>query len=107
MGHPGTAPAMSSPKLLPKKRPVDKKVFLEEELWEELANAARFHTQAFKEMGSTETVSRNDLIALFLGWALDEFWEEKGGKPAPDSDAWQVKAKSFAKRLAAEKKQDS
>lgn len=107
MGHPSPAreaPTVSSPKLLPRKRPVDKKVFLEEELWLELADAARFHTQVFTEMGSEETVSRNDLIDVFLRWALKEYWEDKGGKPVTDKERAD-KAKRYAQKLqSAEKK---
>lgn len=79
-------PQVTGPKLLPKKKTVARQVFLEPERWTELADAASFHTQVFEEMGADERVSRNDLIDSFLGWALAEYWKDKGGRPTSERD---------------------
>lgn len=77
-----------SPTLLPKEKPdrPARQVFLAPEMWRELSEAADFHTLVFKKMGVEETVSRNDLIESFLTWALDAYWDDKGGKPKTEAE---------------------
>lgn len=94
-------PKLSGPKLLPKKATVSRQVFLPEKMWEELKEAARFHGDAFKHLGSTEGVSRNDLIDAFLQWALDAYWDDKGGRPTSKED-WDKKAERHAQALLEE-----
>jgi hypothetical protein len=95
----------SSPRLLPRKKPVDRKVFLEEDLWKELSDAAEFHTKVFEELGSDEKVSRNDIIDTFLRWALDAYWDDKGGKPKNATDGAAKVKRHAEKLLHPEKKQ--
>ncbi len=75
-----------SPTLLPQDNRDPRQVFLSPEMWEELTEAAKFHTLVFEKMGADEKVSRNDLIDSFLKWALDAYWEDKGGKPKSDAE---------------------
>lgn len=88
---------VEGPTLLPNRR-VERRVFLEPELWDELSEAADFHTHVFKKMDSKQVVSRNDLIGSFLRWALKEYWDDKGGKPSSDSER-DRKAADHAERL--------
>jgi hypothetical protein len=92
------SPTVSGPKLLPQKATVSRQVFLTEEMWDELKEAARFHGDVFKRMGSSEGVSRNDLIDSFLHWALDSYWEDKGGRPTSEKD-WDEKVDRHAEAL--------
>lgn len=86
---------MTGPRLLPKKTTgTPRQVFLPKEMWERLKVAAKFHSDAFKELGSTEGVSRNDMIEEFLAWALNAYWEQVGG--APTEKNWEEKARSMA-----------
>jgi hypothetical protein len=80
------SPDVSGPKLLPKKKTISRQVFLEPEMWAELSDAANFHSEVFEVMGAGEKVSRNDVIASFLRWALDSYWEDKGGRPTTVKD---------------------
>lgn len=89
---------MSSPDLLPKKQRGVRRVFLEPEFWEELTEVAQFHSMVFKEMGSKEKVSRNDVIGAFLRWAVDTYWNDKGGKPTETKDRLE-KARRHAEKL--------
>lgn len=91
-------PKLSGPKLFPKKDRVSRQVFLSEEMWRELSEAAEFHSDVFEAMGAKETVSRNDLIDGFLRWALDAYWEDKGGRPTTE-DEWGRKVKRHAELL--------
>ena len=77
-----------SPTLLPKEKPERpaRQVFLALEMWTKLSEAADFHTLIFEKMGETETVSRNDLIESFLKWALEAYWEDKGGEPKNEAE---------------------
>ena len=90
---------VSSPVLLPKKKVLDRRVFLSADLWAELSEAAEFHQAVFSAMGADETVSRNDVVAAFLQWAVVAYWEDKGGKPTSKADA-ETKAKRHAEQLA-------
>jgi hypothetical protein len=67
--------------MLPKAEKEERRVFGPKELWDDLTETAEFHTDAFKEIGASETVSRNDLIIAFLKWADKAFWDDKGGRP--------------------------
>ncbi len=75
-----------SPTLLPQDNRDPRQVFLASEMWEELTEAAKFHTLVFEKMGADEKVSRNDLIDSFLKWALEAYWDDKGGKPKTDAE---------------------
>lgn len=86
MGAPKRSPVPKPPKMLPRTKPIDRKVYLDAERWAQLMDAARFQTEAFAAAGSTESVSRNDIVDFLLGWALDAFWEGKGGKPLSVED---------------------
>lgn len=91
---------MTGPKLLPSPKRKEQRVFLEPEVWDELTDAAEFHTEVFQVMGADEVVSRNDLIASFLDWALQEYWDDKGGKPTSKQDRAE-KARKHAEKLRA------
>jgi hypothetical protein len=94
-------PSAEAPSVLPKTRKVERRVFLEAELWKRLSDAAEFHTEAFKAIeGVDETVSRNDLIESFLKWALGQFWEAKHGEPTSETDR-KKKVAAFAVELKA------
>lgn len=90
--------SIEGPTLLPNRR-VERRVFLEPELWDELSEAADFHTEVFKKLESKQIVSRNDLIGSFLRWALKEYWDDKDGKPT-DAAERDRKAAEHAGRLA-------
>lgn len=77
-------------------------VFLSEEMWADLTEAARFHTAAFEASGQAERVSRNDLIEDSLTWALAAYWADKGGKPATKTE-FAERAKAFGERLKRER----
>lgn len=98
---PRKTPPVPGPKLLPNKATVARQVFLTEKMWEELKEAARFHSDLFKELKSSEGVSRNDLIDFFLEWALEAYWKEKGGKPTSKDD-WDRKVIRAAEQVRAE-----
>jgi hypothetical protein len=100
-------PSAEAPSLLPKTPKVERRVFLEKAFWDQLSEAAEFHTDAFRaiergkdEKAIEETVSRNDLIERFLIWALDQFWAAKGGEPKDAADR-EKKVKAFARELKA------
>lgn len=102
MGPLKRRPVPKPPKMLPRTKPVDRKVYLASERWDELMEAASFQTAAFKAAGSTESVSRNDIVDFLLGWALEAFWEGKGGKPAVDTAEWRAKVEAEAARIKKE-----
>ena len=78
---------MSGPRLLPRRAPgTPRQVYLPKEMWERLKLAAKFHSDVFKRMGSTEGVSRNDLIEDWLDWAEGMYWEQVGGPPTSPKD---------------------
>lgn len=74
------------PTLLPKTKREERRVFLDPSLWEELSDVAEFHSEVFAAMGAQEKVSRNDLIESFLTWAMESYWEDKGGRPISRED---------------------
>jgi hypothetical protein len=89
----------SSPQVKRRKRPTKRlPVFLPEELWEELTEAARFHTEVFRQTGKPETVSRNDFIEDSLIWALAAYWLDKGGKPKSAAE-FRERAETYAAKL--------
>lgn len=79
-------------------------VFLTQEMWDELTEAARFHTAAFAASGLAERVSRNDLIEDSLIWAIAAYWADKGGKPVTKTE-FTERAKAFGERLKRERSQ--
>lgn len=82
---------MTGPRLLPKRPPgTPRQVYLPKEKWERLKAAAKFHSDAFKGLGSTEGVSRNEMIEDLLEWALEAYWEQVGGPPGPKDRAAKV-----------------
>lgn len=82
---PRASPTVTGPTLLPEPA-TSRQVFLAPEMWDELAEAAKFHAQVFRELGSREGVSRNDIIKHFLKWALEAYWADKGGRPTSVED---------------------
>lgn len=88
--------------LLPKQKPVDRKVFLDADLWERLSKIAEFHTEVFSALNAKETVSRNDIIAAFLDEGAREYWKRVGGEPERGTRDWQSKVKEFAVALASQ-----
>jgi hypothetical protein len=86
---------VSGPKLPQPKATVSRQVFLTEEMWEALKEAAKFHSDTFKSLGSKEGVTRNDMIDAFLTWALESYWEDKGGRPESKED-WAKKVERHA-----------
>lgn len=95
-----------APTLLPKRKREERRVFLEPELWRELDHIAEFHTEVFSAMGADEKVSRNDVIAAFLQWAVDAYWQERGGRPTSDRDRTE-KVRRHAEQLKRELKDSS
>lgn len=93
-----SAPTLTGPKLVPKTKLLPVKTYLEPDLPEQLDDAAAFHTEVFKAMGETEKVSRTDILNAFLKWALDAYWQEKGGRPTSAKDRAD-KAKKHAEAL--------
>lgn len=94
----------SGPKLLPMKPlGTPRQVFLPKEMWERLKAAAKFHGEAFKALGATEGVSRNDMIQDFLSWALVEYWAQVSGEPTGPKDR-ATKVAAMAEILRQEQK---
>lgn len=98
MGVPRSAPTVNGPKLEPRKKLKPSKVYLEDEIWKELDEAALFQTIAFELMGEAEKVSRNDVIIAFARWALDNYWADKGGRPTSTDDRLK-KARKYVEAL--------
>lgn len=93
------------PTLLPQALRPDKRVFLPAEMWEELSRAAAFHEEAFKKMGRDEAVSRNRIIENFLEWALETYWDGKGGEPPASGPEREKKVAAFAAQMEREEKE--
>lgn len=94
-------PTSASPKV--RRRKVRRKrvpVALPDQMWADLAYAARFATAAFKHSGDPESVSRNDFIEDSLTWALAAYWEDKGGEPSSEEE-FEKKAKAHGAKLKA------
>lgn len=94
-------PTSASPKV--RRRKVRRKrapVALPEQLWTELAYAAKFATRSFEHSGDPESVSRNDFIEDSLIWALAAYWEDKGGRPE-STDEFEKKARAHGAKLKA------
>lgn len=88
---------MPGPDLDPTSKRLERRVFLEADLWERLTNCSEFHQRVFDHLGVKETVSRNDIIASFLDWAEQAYWDDKGGKPTSKTD-FEAKAKRHAEK---------
>lgn len=92
---------------LPDDGPVDRKVFLPIEAWNELATAAKFEDEAYK-LAKLGSVSRNDLVAyLLVKSGLPNFWKKRGGRPEPISPGtpeWDSAVAAEAERLKAARK---
>jgi hypothetical protein len=93
--------SVSGPKLLPAKKAEARQVFATKEMWAELTEAAEFHEDVFEALASDEKVSRNTIVVAFLGWALEEYWADKGGKPGSKAE-WAEKVKRHAQALREE-----
>lgn len=89
---------MPAPTLLPKEKREERRVFLPKKMWAALDQCAEFHQAAFDFIGAKESVSRNDLIQTFMGWAIDAYWAEKGGAPKNEKDRAE-KVKRFAEAM--------
>lgn len=79
-------PVVSGPKLEPRAKLEPVKTYLPPGMKEELDSVSEFQSAAFALMGTTEKVSRNDVVVAFLRWALDSFWADKGGVPLSEED---------------------
>jgi hypothetical protein len=88
--------------LLPKDE-ASRNVFAEPELFEAWTIISKFHSEAFKEAGVREGVSRNDMMVHYLRESAVEYWLDKGGFPADAAD-WKAKVLAYAKRVAEMKK---
>jgi len=86
------------PKDEPKPLIIDRRAFLEPELWDELKAIAKFHRLVFREFGSTQRVSRNDMLRAFVKASIKAYWKDKGGKPSGKNDELS-KAKRHAEAL--------
>lgn len=96
-------PSVPGPDLRPRKKRTDKRVFLDDALWDRLTDTAEFHSEVFKMMGADEAVSRNDIIEAFLEWADNAYWEDKGGRPAKGDKVGRAdKARRHAEKLKSE-----
>lgn len=78
--------SIEAPILRPRKKLVRKPVFLSEGMWAQLDECTAFQDEVFAAMGEDEKVSRNDIIAAFLDWAVKAYWNDKGGKPGSATD---------------------
>lgn len=93
-----------SPVLLPKKKRQEIRVFLDKGLVGELDRVTEFHGDVFEALKAEEKVARNDIIAAFLQWAIDAYWEDKGGNPTSERD-WAEKVKRASDVLRREQQQ--
>jgi hypothetical protein len=89
---------MPGPHLLPKPKREERRVFLPKELWKRLDDCAEFHQEAFDVLGAKESVSRNDIIEVFMGWAIKAYWADRGGYPENARDRAE-KARAFAESM--------
>lgn len=87
-----------APTLLPKKKRDERRVFLLPEVWAQLDEAQDFHQAVFDALGAAEKVSRNDMIESFVKWAVDAYWEDKGGRPQDKKD-FAEKVRRHAEKL--------
>lgn len=92
------SPLVRGPKLVPPEELQRGTVYLPPEYWAQLDSVAKFHTKVYGALGAKGKVSRNDVIASFLEWALDEYWADKGGQPTTDAEA-DSKARAHAEAL--------
>lgn len=100
---PTTTPLGGKPKSAPELLPADvtpRQVFLERELWDRLSVVAAFQTRANQLLKLPGVLSRNEVIAEFLLWATEEFWEEKGGELFANADGEPVDPEAWEKRAA-------
>ncbi len=88
-----------SPMLMPSPRKVARQVYLDAAWWDELTQAAQFHTDAFEEFGAYQKVSRNDLLEVLIRWALDAYWEDKGGRSQVGTPEYKKRVAEFAEHL--------
>jgi hypothetical protein len=100
----GRGPVVTGPRIKPKNL-VRSSVYLPRQMWPELDEAADFQSLVFKHLGVEETASRNDMVREFLRWALELFWQDKGGRPISDKER-EDKAKRFAELLRKEEALD-
>jgi hypothetical protein len=80
-------------------------VYLPREMWKELDEIAEFHSEVSEKMGMSK-VTRTDMIESFLDWAVEEYWADKGGKPASARDR-DEKSTRHAEKLKAKNAQSS
>lgn len=93
-------PALSGPSLLPSNL-IQRLVSFDPDDWAELKTIAEFHSDAFKAMDAEQNVSRQDIHAAFIKWAIEEYWKDKGGKPSSKTD-WAEKAQRHGNKLKKE-----
>lgn len=91
-------PVPPAPTLIPKRKREERRVFLEGHLWKALDEIAEFHGDAFDAVEADEKVSRNDVIAALLEWAVVAYWDARGGKPATDKE-WDSKVARLADEI--------
>ena len=72
---------IDAPHVRPKRKLIRKPVFLSQETWAALDECAEFEGEVFKAAKADQKVSRNDVIAAFLDWAIRMYWEGHNGKP--------------------------
>lgn len=71
----------SAPNPMPKAKPRQIKLRMAAAKIQALDEVGEFMTDAFKEAGSNETMSRNDTAEFFWDWAEEAFWKARGGRP--------------------------
>lgn len=89
----------------------EKRVFLAPEKWLAIDDVAAFHDEAYELLKIKQSVSRNDVVERFVDWALEQFWEAKGGRPKTAAErkkkvaefAEEMKAKIEARKAQAER----
>lgn len=86
ISQPKRKPIVSGPKLFPKAKTKPRSLYLGADMWDELDEATEFHSRVFEALGSGQKVSRNDVIEAFLRWALDAYWDDKGGRPKSEKE---------------------
>lgn len=99
-------PMINPPDFLPVQRD-EKRVFLEPERWADLEDVASFTNEAYEELKIKGALSRNDIVERLLGWGLEAFWDERGGRPKSVADRKKKVAEyaAWLKKKLAEKEQ--
>ncbi len=78
-----------SPVVIPKKKLLARSIGLDPDIWDELDEVANYETVVHRELKSLDQeseVSRNEVVGSFLRWALDTWWQARGGRPTSERE---------------------